>query len=129
MHTLPNWIVADENKPNSFIVDPDIFYPEILAELGIDVASVDQHDLETAYNIMKIDAQYHIHAAGVDPRPEKSLNISVTGKAGHKERWGQAGKPKGKMEAIEAEHGDNAWRQVAKDSREKYKSLRGFIPA
>ena len=63
--TVPEWIVANPDKPGYFNVDPDGFYPDILKQFEKHPAvpfdgEIDQYWLECAYQCMKLTVQYFV---------------------------------------------------------------------
>ncbi|MCP4304718.1 MAG: hypothetical protein GY788_07545 [bacterium] len=128
-YSFPAWMGLVEDKPGFVSVDPDLFYPAMLESLGVAEEPISAYWLEVAYQCMKLDVQLHVALAGIDPRPKSSLVITVNGRPGHKARWAQSRKPKGKMADLAKKYGDDAWKQVARDAREQYKRIRGVLPA
>lgn len=114
MNMFPSWLTYD-NKRAIFRINGDVYYPQILRELG--VVEVDQYWLEVAYQCAKLDAMRYIMLAGVDPRPNKVLILDI--KVADKEKWALRNHPVGR--GIEAA-------SKGREAREHYKKLRGFLP-
>ncbi len=116
---LPDWITPIEGKPNHFAVDPDLFYPAILAEMGVDDPT--HHDLELAFGIMKLDfdMQMRMNRAAV---PGRVVRI-VRSDDGRKLRWNKTMFPKGDVD-WDALPVSERGRRI----RETYRRLRGFVP-
>lgn len=127
---LPSWITPVEGFKARYVLDPDQFYPALLAELK--VTEPDQYWLEVCHQLAKLDAQLAIAAAG-RRRTDVSLVLIIRGGEGYKERWALAKHPKGeRLEAIlKRTKGDRklADKLIAGEAREHYKRLRGLLPA
>lgn len=134
---LPEWITQLDNYKARFVSDPDVFYPKILDELEGRVfflfgnkddaivfeGDIDQYWLEVAHNVMKLDFSRAIKQANVDPSVAP-VNI-VRGGEGYKDRWAQKNYKPGRLGYLKKKHGDDAWKQVAKETRYIYQELRG----
>ena len=133
--TLPKWLtIAPDKKINSFICDPDIFYPSLLAELG--VKNVDQYWLGIAYGCMKWDFDVMVR---LDKKvtPNRSITRRIRGDDGRKARWNLTMHPVGsvpKIDGIPAAPGvkrfdDLSMMLRSAHIRHHYRRIRGFIPA
>lgn len=101
-HVLSNRVVYD--------VDPDLFYPQILDELG--VTKPTKYDIETAYQIMKMDMQVAHGSYG--------FTIHVRGDNDRKLRWNLTMFPGHDHDVLVATAGLEA--------RAHYLRIRGFLP-
>lgn len=119
-HDLPDWIAPIKGKVNTFVVDPDIYYPRVLAELG--VKKPDQYWLEVAFGCMKLDFNLHVGLCGAC-EPGRSVTRYVRADNGRKRRWNLTMHPPGKTD----------WRKLSlaersRHIRENYRRIRGFVP-
>lgn len=114
---LPEWMTQIEGKSGHFTIDPDVFYPMFLLELGVEEDDVDQFHLEVAYGCMKLDA---VRAARVSGW-KGGLILQVRGDDGRKLRWNHKMHPPGK-EDITA---DGATKARNRAVREAYRRIRG----
>lgn len=118
--TLPDWITPVDGRVNYFVVDPDIYYPQVLSELG--VAVPDQYWLEVALGCMKLDFNLHVGLSGLRV-PDKAVTRQIRADDGRKQRWNLTMHPPGKQ--------DWSTMSIAERSsaiRENYKRIRGFMP-
>lgn len=130
---IPDWMTLNEDKPGVVTVDPDGFYPAILDELKAHASvpfdgTVDQFWLEVAHNFMKLDVQFALVSEKKDPRPEHTLVINVSGTGDYKAKWAQKDKPEGRYGELREQHGADADKAAAREAREYYKAVRGFLP-
>lgn len=86
MASLPSWIQQVPGKDNTFVVDPDIFYPRILEELGVPDSAVDRYWMEVALGCMKLDFDHAVRIAGA-AKPGKPVVRYVRADNGRKQRW------------------------------------------
>lgn len=111
---LPSWANRHLNLSNServiYLVDPDKFYPQILDELG--VTKPTKYDIETAYQIMKMDMQVAHGSYG--------FTIHVRADGERKRKWNLTMFPGDNQEVLVATAGLEA--------RAHFLRLRGFIP-
>lgn len=118
--TLPNWIVPLKGRFNEFVVDPDIFYPKILAELNVETTSA--YWLEVAQGIMKLDFDMYVGLTGA---PGKGRIIrTIRADNGRKQRWNLTMHSRG-----QAEWNKLGLAERARTIRKYYKQIRGFIPS
>jgi hypothetical protein len=118
--SLPKWIVPLKDKFNEFVVDPDIFYPLILGELGVE--SPDGYWLEVAFGIMKLDFDMHVGLTGAPGRGR--IIRYVRADNGRKGRWNMTLYPPG-----EKDWNKLSLSERAQTIRKYYKRIRGFIPS
>lgn len=110
---LPPWAKRHPGRSNSevvYLVDPDKFYPQILDELG--VTKPTKYDIETAYQIMKMDMQVAHGSYG--------FTIHVRADGDRKRKWNLSMFPGDDQEVLIATAGLEA--------REHYLRIRGFLP-
>lgn len=111
---LPSWAKRHPNLSNServvYLVDPDKFYPQILDELG--VTKPTKYDIETAYQIMKMDMQVAHGSYG--------FTIHVRSDGERKRKWNLTMFPGNDQEILVATAGLEA--------RAHYLRIRGFLP-
>ena len=124
---LPNWITVFEGKDtkgrprvNEFIVDPDIFYPGILRELGAERG--DQYINEIAFAVMKLDFDLAVRQAKV-LTPGRRIIRRVRGDDGRKQRWNRTMFPPGKKNWDEMSLAERT-----REVRGHFKRIRGFMP-
>lgn len=124
---LPNWIARFEGtdnkgKPrvNQFLVDPDIYMPAILKELG--APQGDQYWNELAYAIMKLDFDLAVRMANAVV-PNRTITRTVRGDDGRKQRWNLTMFPKGKKDINKMSLADRS-----REIRTHFKRIRGFMP-
>lgn len=157
MIPLPDYINLPTDSAGVCEIDPDKFYPKILSdiqslgEFSIEVqrspkgptetvtlkydGTLDQYWLEVAFNMMKMETVFWCKLASVGPIRERRV---VGTSADYKERWGQVGKPLGRIADLEREFGPRSAvspgavskvdAQVRREAREIYKKLRGVVP-
>ena len=132
--SLPKWLtVAPDKKVNSFVCDPDIFYPALLTELGVETP--DQYWLEVAFGCMKWDFDMLARLAG-KVTPNRSITRRVRADDGRKARWNLTMHPVGgipKIEGIPEAPGVKRFEDLpmsirSAHIRHHYKRIRGFIP-
>ncbi len=117
---LPEWMTPVPGKPGSFIVDPDVFYPAFLKELGVGEDAVDQFQLEVVYGCMKLDAARFAKMAGL-LTGLRGMTLRVRGDEGRKMRWNLTMHPPGKLDI--SANGNTRERNRA--VRQAYRRLRG----
>lgn len=121
---LPNWMtpikVGPGVLPGTFSIDPDVFYPAFLEEMGVDVAEVNQYQLEVAYGCMKLDAARAGRLSGL-LKGLKGMTLLVRADDGRKMRWNLSMHPKGPID-ISADGAHGARNRAV---REMYRRLRG----
>lgn len=156
---LPDWIKPVEGFKHRYVIDPDQFYPQLLSELaalyhsagsrpgdyahvgrfwpedfsGLNSEEPDQYWLEVCHQLIKLDAQVALAAAG-KTRRDVSLVLIIRGsEPGYKDRWAMAQyKPGDRMAAIREKLKQTPKlvdRFIAGEARQHYKALRGFLPA
>jgi hypothetical protein len=118
--TLPKWIVPIKDRFNEFVVDPDVFYPAIFAELG--VVETTAYWLEVAQGIMKLDFDMHVGLTGAPGRGRIVRYIRADN--GRKERWNVTMHPRGQKEWAKLSLSERA-----QTIRKYYKQIRGFVPS
>jgi len=118
--SLPAW--ANAIGPGVIEVDASGFYTEILTELQVDAEKYNQYWLEMAKAIMKWDIRAALFGTELAPKGGKALRVIIndTTKAENKgvSVWAQARFPAGKGVVL-----------GAKEARDHYRRLRGFVPA
>lgn len=117
---LPEWMIPIPGKPGHFTVDPDVFYPALLGELGVDVEAVTQFDLEVAYGCMKLDANRSARAAGA-LKGCRGMTLQVRADDGRKLRWNHTMHPPGALDIT----ADGATAARNRAVREGYRRIRG----
>lgn len=121
--TMPEWIKEVPDKINTFVVDPDLFYPEILADIGISDEDVNQYWLEVAFAFMKFDFDVAV-------RMNKAVTLGirivrlVRSDDGRKQRWNLTMHPPG-----EKDFSMLNLQERSREIRGHYRRVRGFIPA
>ncbi len=133
MMTMPSWI-SELPGVNQFVVDPDIFYPEWLAALGVETP--DQYWLGVCMGCMKFDFDFNVRLAG-KVTPGRSILRRVRADDGRKARWNMTMHPVGripKIEGIPAQPGAKRFDDLSiqlrsAHIRHHYRRLRGFVPA
>ena len=115
--SLPGW--AKVLGPARIEVQAADFYPEILEELGIAEADVDQYWLEVAKAVMKMDVKVGI--VGTDAAAPAGgglvILVSDSTKGPNGSKWAQARHPEGRGAVA-----------GAREAREHYRRIRGFAP-
>lgn len=117
---LPEWMTAIEGEPGTFLIDPDIFYPAFLAEMGVGEDEVDRYQLEIAYGCMKRDANRAARTAGL-LKGLKGMTMHVRGDDGRKLRWHHTMHKPGKLDIT----ADGNTRERNRAVRAMYRRLRG----
>lgn len=124
---LPEWIkkLPDGTRwgLNAFVVDPDLFYPELLGDLGVVKEKIDQYWLEVALGCMKLDFDFHVRMAKAVVPGVRIIRL-VRADGGRKGRWNRTLFPKGKLDFDLI-----GLRQRSREIRENYKRIRGFLPS
>jgi hypothetical protein len=95
--TLPDWIEKVPGKENTFVIDPDKYYPTVLQQLGVDPDKADQAAMEIALGCMKLDFDTIIRLCGVKV-PGVTVTRYIRGDGGRKARWARRGRPKGALD-------------------------------
>jgi len=115
---LPSW--AEIKSPGYVDVQADQFYPAILAELGVEDGAADQYWLQVAKNIMKMDVRVAVAGTENAAPATGALTILVQDntKVEGVSKYALKVHPEGK--------GATAG---AREARDHYKRLRGFLPA
>lgn len=92
--SLPEWM---ESVPGTqtFIIDPDIFYPEYLKELGN--VPVNRYWLEVALGCMKFDFDLIVRLNSM-VNPRLCTTRLIRSDDGRKERWALIRHPNGHMD-------------------------------
>lgn len=85
MRQLPKWITRRDD--GAFVVDPDIAYPLILKEMGVNDGEADQYWIECAYQCAKLKVQELVTGTELDPRPKLGFVIIIDSSGGRKDRW------------------------------------------
>jgi len=85
MKTLPKWL--SRRADGAFVIDPDIAYPLILKELGVNDGDLDQYWIECAYQAAKLATQDLVTGTELDPRPKLGFVIVIDSAGGRKDRW------------------------------------------
>lgn len=124
---LPRWIERFEGTDNKgnprinhFLVDPDIYMPAILKELGAERG--DQYINEIAYAIMKLDFDLAVQMAKAVV-PNRTINRMVRGDDGRKQRWNLSMFPKGKKDLNKM-----SFAERSREIRGHFRRIRGFMP-
>lgn len=104
-----DWAVPHPHLENTVLVDPNIFYPKYLDELGAE--KVDQYWMEVAYQCMKMDLQLALGRFG--------FVIHVRSDEGRKQSWNYSMRPVGKGAALAT---------GGKEARQHFLRLRGKLP-
>ena len=108
-------------------VDPDLAYPAILAELGVE--KPDQFDLEVAHDFIKWDAaRYGVESGAFKDGATREIHIGH-GADDKPKQWAQRHHPEGKYGKYRKDHGAEAWRFIRAHAFERYRALRGVSPA
>ena len=139
MMALPNWIIPTKGRPNAFFVDPDLVYPALMKELGIE--KPDRYWLGVMLGCMKHDFDIEVRRAKAIV-PGRSIKRTLRPDDGRKLRWNRTMHGMGRVPKIEGI-------PVAKDAagkvivdfdqlpvniraahiRHHYTRIRGFYPA
>ena len=121
---LPDWMTFDADA-GRMTVDADGAYAAWVQLLGIE--SLTKAHLERIHACIKLDVQLHAAVLGLDPRPEKTLVIRITGGEGFKDRWSVA--------ACDADGGYSAFpdarsrdRALALEGKDLFRKVRGALP-
>ena len=115
---LPEW--ARAISPGKIEVDAELFYPAILAELGIDEEDASQYWLAVAKAVMRMDVQVAVAGTNLAPTPGGALTILV------KDATKAKGHSRFAMRFRDEGDGSAAGAMAARDH---YKRLRGVLPA
>ena len=120
---LLSWISKVDGALNTFVVDPDIFYPEFLAELGVEKHEVTQYWLEIAFACMKMDFDVSVRMERAAD-PARRIIRMVRADEGRKARWN----------LTMFKHGKKDWSKMglqerSRDIRKHYRRIRGFVPS
>lgn len=117
---LPEWMTPVSGRPGTFTVDPDIFYPLLLKDLGVEEDAVTQFDLEVAYGCMKLDAARCARMAGA-LKGCRGMTLLVRGDDGRKLRWNHTMHPPGELDIT----ADGATAARNRAVRVGYRRIRG----
>ena len=117
---FPEWMKQVPGKDGHFLVDPDVFYPMFLKEMGVGEGDRNQFNVEVAYGCMKLDAQRYFQMAERPPGL-RGLTLLVRGDEGRKLRWNHTMFPPGPVD-ITADAASGARNRAV---REMYRRLRG----
>lgn len=117
---FPEWMTPVEGKAGHYLIDPDIFYPMFLKEMGVDEAPK-QDELEVAYGCMKLDANRAARLERKHIGACKGITLLVRGDDGRKLRWNYSMHPPGKMDI--SANASTAVRN--REVRTMYRRLRG----
>ena len=109
---LPEW--ATEISKGRIEVDPDLFHPAFLKELGVEKDKIDQYWLEVSQQCMKLDLQRIVTGTELAPKPGGALIILIK----NRPDWALKNHPKGK--------GPDAATQ-GKEARQHYRRIRGGL--
>lgn len=120
---LPTWISPVEGKVNTFVVDPDLFYPEILADMGVETP--DRADLEIASEVMKLDFDLALKLARVPLVEGATIVRLVRADDGRKARWNHTMHAEPPAEKAVPQD----MRARARLVREVYRRIRGVVSA
>lgn len=116
---LPAWI--KEIGPNKFEVDPEVFYPEILGELGVDPDDASQYWMEIAQGCMKLDFDMAVRVAKKIDREKTVERRIVAVDASVKDRWCIANHPVGHKN-----WNTMTIQERGQDVRDNWKRIRGL---
>lgn len=120
--SLPEWCSKIEGKINTFVVDPDIFYPQILGELGVEPHAVTKYWLEIAFACMKLDFDVGVRMARC-LTPGRRIIRMVRSDDGRKARWNLTMYKPGKTDWMKM-----PIKERSQEIRKHYKRIRGFVP-
>lgn len=136
---LPDWIAPLPGRTNAYVVDPDIYYPQVLAELGVEKPT--QYWLEVALGCMKLDFDLHVRMSG-QVTPGRPIERRIRADDGRKARWNLTMHPAGKPVTapdLPVPHDAKGneltrWEDFpltarARHIRYHYKRIRGFVPS
>jgi len=110
--TLPPWAEKHPTNDNAVLVDPDLMYPAMLADLGVKPEQATKYWIETAFQMAKLDLQVAMR--------RYNFTIHVRGDDGRKDRWGLHNFPGDALQVVMATKGQQA--------RQHYLRVRGFLP-
>jgi len=118
--SYPDWMAHFHG--NTYVVDPDVFYTQILDELGVGDGNITRYWLEVAQGCMKLDFDITIRREGGYDET-KNIERLIRADDGRKQRWNLTMFPMGerdwtKMSVLEK----------AAEIRKHYKRMRGFVP-
>ncbi len=122
MALLP-WISKLDGKINEFVCDPDIFYPGILADLGVKEHEVTQYWLEIALACMKLDFDVNVRMERA-VLPTRRIIRHIRADEGRKARWNLTMHKHGKLDWSKM-----GFQERSREVRKHYKRIRGFVPA
>lgn len=117
---FPEWMTPVEGTPGFYLIDPDIFYPMFLKEMGVDEAP-NRNQLEVAYGCMKLDANRAARLEKKHLGNRKGCTFLVRGDDGRKLRWNYSMHPEGALDI--SSNGATALRN--REVRTVYRRLRG----
>lgn len=114
----PDWISVVPGSENTFVVDPDVFYPAFFAEMGITPDKVTRYDIEVAMGCMKLDFDQWVRLSGA-AKAGRIVRI-VRSDEGRKMRWNLNLYPVGPVDWESLSLGERARR-----IREAHSTIRG----
>jgi hypothetical protein len=117
---FPDWLKKIDKKVNEFVVDPDIYMPIFLKELGAEKG--DQYWNEIAFAVMKLDFSLALRMNQAIA-PNRRIVCTVRADDGRKARWNLTMFPKGKKDLNKM-----GVMQRSREIRGHYKRIRGFMP-
>ncbi len=117
---FPKWMTPIEGKAGEYLIDPDIFYPMFLEEMGVEGAPK-RDQLEVAYGCMKLDANRAARLEHKHIGMKKGITLLVRGDGGRKLRWNYSMHPPGDLDI--SANASTAVRNRA--VRTMYRRLRG----
>ncbi len=120
---LPGWIGEVPGKVNQFVVDPDIFYPTILKELGAETKKPDRYWIDVAFGVMKLDFDMTVRLSK-RVRGGHAIIRYVRADDGRKQRWNRTMFAPGQkdFDAMPAT-------ERAREIRKHFWRIRGFVPS
>jgi hypothetical protein len=120
---MPDWMTRLEHprKPNYFVLDSDIFYPEWLAALKVE--NVDRLQIEIVLGCVKMEARFWAMFSGelVKGHP---MEFHIRGDDGRKQRWNITMHPPG-----DVDFNTLSLKERGRLVREAFRSVKGFIPS
>lgn len=117
---FPNWMT--HLNGNTYVVDPDMFYTQILDELGVGGGNISRYWLEVAQGCMKLDFDIAIRQEG-GYDTAKNIERLIRSDDGRKQTWNLTMFPMGELDWEKM----NIMKRAA-EIRKHYKRIRGFVP-
>lgn len=108
-----DWMTVENN--GVVVIDPNVAYPHILSQVGLDPDAPDQYALEAAYQCAKLEV-----ARVMGPSRDAVRVIHIRSDGDRKDRWSLANHRRGKG-------ADAASKGL--EARELYRQWRGVVPA